>query len=103
MAGVKGRSGRKGWKEEAECKDILDLSFGILNRALSATDEEFSLEKKAELASKFIIKRIPNIDAPEENSNGNRILVYVAGSSRDKEQILSALGSTENKRVECEI
>lgn len=103
MAGVAGRSGRKPWEHEVQTKKVCELSFGIIFRALESSDEEFSLEKKAELASKFVIKRIPSIDAPEENLGGNKILVYVAGSARDKEQILSALGSTENKRVECEI
>jgi hypothetical protein len=94
--------GRKAHLEDRKMQEIIQLSAATIFRALNASDEEFSLERKAELASKFIVKRIPSIDA-EENLNGNKILVYVAGSARDKEQILSALSPTENKRIECEI
>ena len=104
MAG-NSNSGRRSWKFEAETKDVLELSFGILSRALTATDEEFSLEKKAELASKFIVKRIPNIDSPDENQSGNRILIYVerADNIENRKQILTALGAAENSRIEEEI
>lgn len=100
MAG-NSNSGRKTWKFEAETKDVLELSFGILSRALTATDDEFSLEKKAELASRFIVKRIPNIDAPDAEQNGNRILIYVerADNFKNREQVLSAFGTSENPRI----
>ena len=57
MAGVKGRSGRKGKAYQAGLLGILSSAEWIINRFLK--DEEQSLKDRADIASRFILKRMP--------------------------------------------
>lgn len=57
MAGVKGRSGRKGFYQEADVKEIVTLSLRTIRLFLNDPDIEIS--RKAEIASRFIVKSMP--------------------------------------------
>ena len=57
MAGVKGRSGRKGHYQELAVKEVLELSIKCVRDFLN--DSTISLEKKANLGKDFVIKTIP--------------------------------------------
>lgn len=53
-------AGRKGYQDEIRTKAIIDLSVGIIKRALQ--DEELPLQFRAEIASRFALKIIPSAD-----------------------------------------
>lgn len=53
-------AGRKGYADEIKTKAIIDLSVGIIKRALQ--DEELPLQFRAEIASRFALKIIPSAD-----------------------------------------
>lgn len=73
MAGKKGRSGRKSWDKELELKELWELSYSVLKKALQADEKRVSLSKKIKIAQSIIIRMIPN---PASNSVVNTIATY---------------------------
>ena len=59
MAGIKGRSGRKGWDKELDTKELWDISIGILRLALKAPEERVPLSKKIDVATFLVGKLAP--------------------------------------------
>ena len=51
--------GRKGWKHELQFKEIGKLAARVIEKALSASDEEVSFDKKCEIAKFLYAKYIP--------------------------------------------
>ena len=70
MAGVKGRSGRKGYAfhdiEAKQVQEIVALSFQTILKFLKSP--EYPIDKKAQLASEFMKRRIANKQEVELHS-----------------------------------
>lgn len=98
--GARVGAGRKPTIENYTVGNILRLSASTILKALR--DPDLSLEKKAELASRFIVRRVRSADSEaEEKSGGNRILIYVErGDAPSREQISAAFSASENPRIE---
>lgn len=61
MAGVKGKSGRKAYGWYRDLNDLLNRSFDVVMMALndeSPCGKRLDLKEKAELASRFLVKRV---------------------------------------------
>lgn len=72
MAGVKGRSGRKGWEKEIQSKELWELSTGILIKALKAEDTEVSFERKIQISQAVALRMVPNGQTSDEEDGANR-------------------------------
>ncbi len=81
MAGIKGRSGRRGWRKEVEMRELWELSLSVIRNALSAPD--FPRQKKAEIASHILSKLLPR-DVNMNNINPERIRLIIINSSQQK-------------------
>lgn len=100
--GARVGSGRKPKIETATIDRILRLSASTILKALR--DPSITLIDKAELASKYLVRKVRSADSEaEEKSGGNRVLIYVergSGTIENREQILSALSPSENPRID---
>ena len=89
MAGIKGRSGRKGWQWEIAHKKVFELSSSVLIRAFNAPDSEVSLYQKAQLASPIFVRSMPQkIDAGDLQNN---LMLIFSGMSMPKPEIEAKL------------
>ena len=70
MAGVKGKSGRKSWEEEAKRTEVLQLSYQVLKYAL--TNDKVPLLRKIDIAKTLISKRIPTESKVEMEATVNQ-------------------------------
>ena len=59
MAGVKGRSGRKSWKEELEMRELVQCSIRLLKWALKEENNQVPLAKKIDIALHIAAKAMP--------------------------------------------
>lgn len=98
--GARVGAGRKPNVENYTIGNILRLSASTILKALR--DPSIPLIDKAELASKYLVRKVRSADSEaEEKSGGNRILIYVErGDASHREQIHSALSASENPRIE---
>lgn len=81
MAGAKGRSGRKAHLEDRTIKEIINLSSSVVLQALKATPDEFPYEAKVELASRILIKAMPQKVEGEGNLLSAVVQVYLPGDN----------------------
>ena len=57
MSGIKGKSGRKSWKKEIQVREIWELSYSIIRKAL--VSEEIPEKDKIQIAREMLSKMLP--------------------------------------------
>lgn len=102
--GARVGAGRKPKLETATMDHILRLSASTILKCLR--DPSIPLVDKAELASKYLVRKVRSADSEaEQKFGGQRVLIYVERDSgaEDRKQILSSLGASINPRITEEI